>query len=61
MQLDNETAWASVGNFFKSPAVLNIAPNPGNLPRAVRLRARYLDGNNPVGQNSDTVNITTVP
>jgi len=61
MQLDNETAWATVGNFFKSPAVLGIKSGPGDLPRAVRLRARFLDGNTPTGPNSDTANITTVP
>ena len=33
----------------------------GNLPRAARLRARYLNGNNPVRQNSDTVNVVTIP
>jgi hypothetical protein len=30
-------------------------------PHAVQIRARYLDGNAPVGQNSDTVNIVTTP
>jgi len=61
MQLDNETAWTPAGNFFKSPAILDIETKADDLPRAVRLRARYLDGNNPVGQNSDTVSITTTP
>ena len=61
MQLDNSSDWVSAGNFVKSPAELEIASNPDNLPRAVRLRARFLQGNNPSGSNSDTVNVVTTP
>ena len=61
MQIDIDTNWTVAGNFPKSPAVINIPAGPDNLPRAIRMRARYLDGNNPVGENSDTVNVTTTP
>jgi len=60
-QLDNETEWASVGNYLKSPVELNIPSGTNNLPRAVRIRARFLDGNTPTGLNSDTVNVVTTP
>ena len=61
MQLDNETEWSNAGSFFKSPAMLNIPTGMNGVPRAVRLRARYLQGNAQIGQNSDTVNVTTIP
>ena len=38
-QLDNETEWASVGNYLKSHVELNIPSGTNNLPRAVRVRA----------------------
>jgi len=60
IKVDNATTWSSGGRFFKSPAALNI-PDGTGLPHAVQIRARYLDGNAPVGQNSDTVNIVTTP
>jgi hypothetical protein len=60
-QLDNESEWTAIGNFAKSPVELSIPANTNNLPRAVRLRARYVDGNTPVGLNSDTVNVVTTP
>jgi hypothetical protein len=60
-QIDTETDWTLAGKFFKSPAALEIAAKEGNLPRAVRLRARFLKGNDAVGLNSDTVNVTTTP
>jgi len=60
-QLDNETDWATIGNYAKSPVEMNIPSGTNNLPRAVRVRARYLEGNTPVGLNSDTVNVVTTP
>lgn len=60
-QIDNSIDWTSAGSFFKSPAELPIPAGPNNLPRAVRLRARFLDGNKPVGNFSDTVNVVTTP
>jgi hypothetical protein len=61
MQIDIETNWTLAGRFFKSPAVVEIPAGSSNLPRAVRLRARYLKGNDAVGENSDTVSVTTNP
>ena len=58
IKIDNAATWTSGGRFFKSPAALTI-PDGTGLPHAVQIRARYLDGNAPVGQNSDTVNIVT--
>lgn len=60
IKVDNAAAWSSGGRFFKSPAALTI-PDGTGLPHAVQIRARYLDGNAPVGQNSDTVNVVTTP
>jgi hypothetical protein len=58
--LDNGS-WSEAGRFFKSPANLAIPENPQGLPRSVQLRARYVDGNTPVGQFSPTVTIATQP
>lgn len=52
--------WSAAGTFFKSPASVNVADGNG-LPHAVRLRGRYIIGNEPVGLNSDTVNVVTTP
>ena len=59
-KVDNATAWASAGNYFKSPASINI-PDGTGLPHSVQVRARYIIGNEPVGLNSDTVNVVTTP
>lgn len=53
--------WTSQGFFFKSPAPLNIPANEAGSPRNVQIRARYLDGNTPVGQASDVVTVQTIP
>ena len=58
--LDNGT-WSEAGRFFKSPATLAIPENPTGVPRAVQLRARYVEGDSPVGQFSPTVTIATQP
>ncbi len=60
IQIDDETEWKLAKQFNKSPGTIQVAAN-GALPRAVRLRARYLQGNDPTGNYSDTVNIVTVP
>lgn len=60
-QLDNEARWDDSGRFFKSPAVLAIPENADVLPRNVQIRARFLDGNNPVGDWSDVVTVQTIP
>jgi hypothetical protein len=43
-----------------SPATLNIPNGTGN-PHSVQLRARYVLKDEPVGLNSDTVNVVTTP
>lgn len=53
--------WVDQGRFTRSPATLNIPQGPDELPRLVALRARYLDGDTTVGENSDVVVIRTTP
>jgi hypothetical protein len=60
-KLDNSETWTNAGQFQSSPAVLVIPQNPENLPRAVQLRARYVEGNAPVGQFSPVVSTATQP
>ena len=61
IQLDNDGQWTTGGRFTKSPAQLDIPENPANLPRSVQVRARYFQGNTPVGQYSDVDTIATTP
>jgi hypothetical protein len=60
MRLDKEEDWKDAGRFVRSPARLEI-PDGTGLPRAVQIRARYIIGNDPVGQNSDIVTVVTTP
>lgn len=60
-KLDNSETWSTVGTFSSSPAMLNIPTSPSNLPRAVQIRARYMEQNSPVGQYSDIVVLSTLP
>lgn len=60
-KLDNSETWSTVGHYGSSPAVLNIPTSPSNLPRAVQVRARYLEKDSPVGQYSDIVVLSTLP
>ena len=57
-QIDGGPAWNNAGKFFKSPAEINI-PNGTAPTHSVRLRARYVVGNDIVGQNSDEVTVAT--
>jgi len=59
-KIDNAGSWTSAGNYFKSPASLNI-PDGTGLPHSVQIRGRYIIGNEAVGLNSDTVNVVTTP
>ncbi len=61
MQIDNSGTWSSAGNYFSSPAELVIPQNPQNLPRAVQVRARFLEKNGPVGLYSQVDTVSTVP
>ena len=60
-KLDNAETWTEAGKFYGSPAELVIPENPDGLPRAVQLRARYIDKNTPVGQLSDVITTATKP
>ena len=53
--------WTDVGRFVKSPAVFTVPQNEARTPRGVEIRARYLDGNDPVGDLSSTVTVQTIP
>lgn len=61
MKLDNAQTWSEAGKFYSSPASLTIPENTENLPRAVRVRARYVEGNSAVGQFSSVVSTATQP
>ena len=60
-KIDNSETWSSVGIFPTSPAIVVVPQNPQNLPRSVQIRARYVEGNSPVGQFSDIVTTATQP
>jgi hypothetical protein len=60
MKIDNAVDWSDAGRFFKSPAVKTI-PSNGGLPRSVQVRGHYLEDDEPVGSNSDTVTVVTTP
>lgn len=59
-RLDKEETWYDAGRFVRSPASIMI-PDGTGAPRAVQIRARYIIGNDPVGLNSDIVNVVTMP
>ena len=61
MKIDKAASWSNAGLFPRSPVELVIPDGPENLPRAVQIRARYLDGNTPVGQFSDVITTATQP
>ena len=60
-QIDNEMTWNNAGRFVKSPAELAIAQNADHLPRSVQVRARFLSGNDAIGDWSDVVTVQTIP
>ena len=47
--------------FTKSPGDFVVPIVNGNLPRAVSLRARFLENNKPIGLVSVVVNVVTTP
>jgi hypothetical protein len=53
--------FVGAGRFNRSPADLEVPQNTDKLPRSVQIRARFLDGNNPVGDWSDVVTVQTIP
>lgn len=61
MMLDNSGNWENAGKYPKSPVTINVPQSVQALPRAVQIRARYLVGNNAVGQYSEIDTISTIP
>jgi len=57
----DDGGWTYVDKFAKSPAIVNVPDNPGSTPRGVQLRARYMDGNSPVGDWSAIITVQTIP
>ncbi len=58
MQIGTEDTWTEKGRFFKSPALIPVG---GVQPQTVRLRARYLLNDEPVGAYSDIIELVTNP
>lgn len=61
MKIDNAETWSDAGRFYSSPVELVIPANAQNLPRAVQFRARYVEGNTPVGLFSPVITTATLP
>lgn len=59
MQVDDDADWKPADKFSKSPGEI-VVPANGAKPRAVRLRARFTDGNKAFGNYSNTVNVVTL-
>lgn len=53
--------WHFTDKAVKSPATFDVPSNPANTPRGVQIRARFLLGNDPVGDWSDIVTVQTIP
>lgn len=53
--------WEFADKSFVSPAVIVVTQNEAETPRGVQIRARYLDGNTPVGDWSAVVTVQTIP
>jgi hypothetical protein len=60
-KVDNSDTWSSVGIFPSSPAIIVVPQNAENLPRAVQVRARYVEGNSPIGEFSPVMAVSTQP
>lgn len=60
-KVDNSDTWTHAGRYVYSPAELVIPENPSGQPRAVQVRARYMERNDPVGQFSAIVSAYTQP
>ncbi len=61
IDVDNSNSWEHAGKFFKSPGEIVIPQNTQATSRLVKLRARYLLDNKPVGLYSETDQISTIP
>ncbi|MEP7076308.1 MAG: hypothetical protein ABI878_10905 [Acidobacteriota bacterium] len=61
IQTGKENTWKQAGRFYTSPANLEIPPAEDKSPEEIRLRARYVMENTPVGLFSDVVTAVTTP
>lgn len=57
----NETEWAMMGNYLRSPVMDTRSPVVVNQPELRSYRMRYLDGNAAIGEPSDILTVTTMP
>ena len=60
-QRADEVVWTVLGSDRYSPYVDGRAPLVAGAPEVRRYRIRYLDGDDPVGNYSPTVTVTTLP
>ena len=60
-KLDKSETWTDSGRYYSSPINVPIPANPTGLPRSVQVRARYIEGNEAVGQFSPVVSASTQP
>lgn len=61
IDVDNSNSWEHAGKFFKSPGEIVIPQNTQGTARSVKVRARYLLDNKPVGLYSEIDQISTIP
>lgn len=50
----------NMGNFYKSPVSITV-PGDASKPHEVEITGRYIEGNTPVGQNSDPIKLVSQP
>jgi hypothetical protein len=60
-QRGEETVWATLGTDLQSPYIDTRASLQPGVPEVRRYRLRYLKGDQPTGDNSDTITVTTTP
>lgn len=61
IQRANSNDWESVGTFFASPAVITVSLTAPNQPEMIRVRVRYVKGNDQIGDFSDIAQIVVAP
>ena len=56
-----EKVWSVLGSYFRSPILDEREPLAPGQPEVRNYRYTYLDGNDTIGQASDTFTVTTTP
>ena len=56
-----EKVWSVMGSYFRSPILDEREPLALGQPEVRNYRYTYLDGNDTIGQASDTFTVTTTP